>query len=151
MAGCASGFGFGLAARVWPRAMSARSVAIVGGTGTGDFALGELLDEQTVDTPFGKPSAPLRQCLVGAQRVWFLPRHGDGRHIAPHLVNYAANLSALHQVGVTDVVALNAVGIIGRRVPVGGIMLPDQIIDYTWGRLHTVRDGACGRGRKIGA
>ncbi|MEL7310656.1 MAG: S-methyl-5'-thioinosine phosphorylase [Pseudomonadota bacterium] len=120
--------------------MSAR-FAVIGGTGTGVNTQGELVDEQVVDTPFGAPSAPLRQFLIDGRPVWFLPRHGDGHQIAPHLVNYAANLTALHDVGVTHVIALNAVGIIGRRAPVGGLLIPNQIIDYTWGRRHTVRDG----------
>lgn len=121
-----------------------RVFAIIGGTGSGDRDGAELIDTVEAETAFGRPSAPLRRFRIGGQGVWFLPRHGDGHVLAPHRVNYAANLSALVEVGVTDVVALNAVGIVGRRARPGQLTLPDQIIDYTWGRQHTVRDGELG-------
>ena len=117
--------------------------AVIGGTGTGsrDEA---LVSEVSPETPFGAPSAPLRAVRFADRDVWFLPRHGADHSIAPHRVNYRANLTALAEVGVTEVVALNAVGIIGKRVRPGGLVLPDQLIDYTWGRAHSVRDGECG-------
>ncbi|MEM6817912.1 MAG: S-methyl-5'-thioinosine phosphorylase [Pseudomonadota bacterium] len=118
--------------------------AVIGGTGTGDRDTTAVLESVSVDTAFGEPSAPLKRVRIGASDAWFLPRHGEGHQIAPHRVNYAANLSALATVGVTHVIALNAVGIIGQRVPPGGLLLPDQIIDYTWGRVHSVRDGVSG-------
>ncbi|MEL6300245.1 MAG: S-methyl-5'-thioinosine phosphorylase [Pseudomonadota bacterium] len=118
--------------------------AVIGGTGTGDRDASTIIETRSVETAFGEPSAPLSRLRIGESKVWFLPRHGEGHQIAPHRVNYAANLSALAHVGATHVIALNAVGIIGQRVAPGGLLLPDQIIDYTWGRVHSVRDGMSG-------
>jgi purine nucleoside phosphorylase len=69
--------------------------------------------------------------------VWFVPRHGKQHSIAPHLINYRANVWALHSLGVSKIVAVNAVGGINKNLHAGALVLPDQIIDYTWGREHT--------------
>ncbi len=70
-------------------------------------------------------------------RVFFLPRHGERHQIPPHAVNYRANIDAFRQLQVEGIIAVNAVGGISRPYPPGTLCLPDQLIDYTWGRAHT--------------
>jgi purine nucleoside phosphorylase len=73
--------------------------------------------------------------------VLFLPRHGDDLAIPPHAINYRANLKALCQLGVDAVVALNTVGVIAPNLHPGQVVVPDQLIDYTSGRAHSIHDG----------
>lgn len=124
-------------------------LGIIGGTGVEHWADAELLDSSEVTTDFGAPSAPLVRYGVGSTEVIFLSRHGKGHDIAPHLVNYRANIRALHDAGVDTVIALNAVGIIGDLCELGGLGLPDQLIDYTYGRQGTFFDGQNGPLRHI--
>ena len=105
---------------------------------------GETLHE--VLTPFGVPTAPVRSAAYGKHEVLMLARHGDDIGIAPHRINYRANLAALHQLGANTVIALNTVGVIPARLYPGNLAVPDQLVDYTWGRLHTIYDGEGGRG-----
>lgn len=98
----------------------------------------------TVDTRFGEPSAPIHEVLFHGCTVLSLARHGDAHTIPPHAINYRANLSALQQSGADRVVALNTVGVISKLRQPGEIAIPGQIIDYTWGRAHTIFDGADG-------
>jgi purine nucleoside phosphorylase len=72
----------------------------------------------------------------------FLPRHGSGHTLAPHEVNYRANVWALKDIGASEVIAVNSVGAIDTSLPPGGIAVPDQLIDYTWGRSHSFFEGA---------
>ncbi|MEM7763248.1 MAG: S-methyl-5'-thioinosine phosphorylase [Pseudomonadota bacterium] len=117
------------------------TLGIIGGTGVEEWAGAKIVREQADPTAYGTPSVPLQCFEWCGQQVWFLSRHGDGHVVAPHLVNYRANIQSLRDVGVTTVIALNAVGVIGERCPVGGIALPAQLIDYTWGRASTFFDG----------
>lgn len=112
-------------------------LAIIGGSGLD--SLEELKDSQThcIKTEFGAHSKPLQTGILKGQAVAFLPRHGDGHKLAPHKINYRANLAALYALGVRQIVAINAVGAIRSSMPPGSMVLPDQIIDYTWGREHT--------------
>ena len=97
-----------------------------------------------VETRFGRPSAPIREVAVGERRVLSIARHGEPHSIPPHAINYRANLLALGEAGATAIVALNTVGVIsGVRDP-GQIAIPDQVLDYTWGRQHTIYDGVDG-------
>ncbi len=73
--------------------------------------------------------------------VCFLPRHGEGHTVPPHRINYRANMFALRELGVTAVLAVNAVGGIHRQMGPGVIAVPEQIMDYTHGRAHTYFDG----------
>ncbi|MEL7296509.1 MAG: S-methyl-5'-thioinosine phosphorylase [Pseudomonadota bacterium] len=116
-------------------------IGIIGGTGVEQWEGAKLVREYDDPTAYGAPSAALQCFEWSGQQIWFLSRHGDGHVVAPHLVNYRANIQALRDAGVTTVIALNAVGVIGRRCPVGGIALPAQLIDYTWGRASTFFDG----------
>jgi len=116
-----------------------RHFAIIAGSGFQAF--GEDADERTIRTDYGKPSSPVRELNYGDRMVYLLARHGDGLVIPPHRINYRANLAALKSLGVESIIALNTVGVItGGRHP-GEIALPEQIIDYTFGRDHSIYDG----------
>jgi 5'-methylthioinosine phosphorylase len=112
-------------------------IAIVGGTGLTELEGLQLTESQEIDTPYGAPSAALEFGRYGHQPVVFLARHGKGHTVPPHQVNYRANIHALKSVGVTDVIAINAVGGINPAMGAESLVLPDQIIDYTWGREFT--------------
>ncbi len=114
-------------------------IGIIGGSGFYEF----LADPTTVelDTPFGPPSAPLSLGEVSGRRVAFVPRHGRNHEFPPHRVNYRANLWALRSVGVRQVLAPAAVGSLRPELGPGTFVVPDQVIDRTWGRQHTVYDG----------
>jgi len=85
-------------------------LAIIGGTGLARFDGLENVRTEFIATPYGEPSALLRHARVGDKEVVFLPRHGDPHRIPPHRVNYRANIWALHNTGVSGVIAVNAVG-----------------------------------------
>ena len=108
-----------------------RQLGVIGGTGIHELAGLAGTASHSPDTPFGAPSAPLQEGLFGDCRVFFLQRHGSPAVVPPHLVNYRANLWALKSLGVTDVVAINAVGGIASSMQPGVLVIPDQVIDYT--------------------
>lgn len=114
------------------------ALAVIGGTGV--YKLADLQDVQAhdVDTRFGAPSGPVRVGLLGGQRVAFLARHGEGHSVPPHKINYRANLQALKDLGATRVLALNTVGGITDACGPRVLACPDQLIDYTWGRVSTI-------------
>jgi 5'-methylthioadenosine phosphorylase len=111
-------------------------IGILGGSGFYSF----LADAEKVrvETPFGEPSAEVAVGEVGGRRVAFLPRHGERHQFAPHRVNYRANLWALRAVGVRQVLAPCAVGSLRPELGPGTFVVPDQVVDRTWGRGHTV-------------
>ncbi len=113
-------------------------IGIIGGSGFYSFLSG--VERVTVDTPFGEPSAPLAIGQVNGRRVAFLPRHGEQHQFPPHLVNYRANLWALRSVGVRQVLAPCAVGGLTADLAPGTFVVPDQVVDRTWGRGHTIWD-----------
>ncbi|RLQ23106.1 S-methyl-5'-thioinosine phosphorylase [Seongchinamella sediminis] len=116
-------------------------LGIIGGTGIDQLEGLEIVDNHAVETPYGDPSRVLQEGRLGSTRLFFLQRHGSPRAIPPHLINYRANLWALRSLGVSDVVAINAVGGISAAMRPGRLVIPDQLIDYTWGREHTVDTG----------
>ncbi len=118
--------------------------AVIGGTGLDRLEGLEIIDRHAVSTPYGDPSRPVEEGRFAGRRVFFLHRHGSPRAIPPHLVNYRANLWALRSLGVDTVVAINAVGGITSAMVTGTLAIPDQVIDYTWGREHTVDTGEDG-------
>ncbi len=123
-------------------AATATSYAVI--IGSGFDALGESRGERRVTTRFGEPSAPLRTAALDGRSLLTIARHGDAHSIAPHAVNYRANLAALQDAGARSIIALNTVGVIsGIRAP-GQVAVPDQLLDYTWGRAHTLYDGSDG-------
>jgi 5'-deoxy-5'-methylthioadenosine phosphorylase len=114
---------------------------IIGGTGMAQLAGLEVEGEESVATPWGAPSAPLLRGRFAGMPVVFLARHGRDHDIAPHAVNYRANVWALRDAGVQRVIAVNAVGGISADCPPGTLVVPDQLIDYSWGRAHSFCDG----------
>ncbi len=114
--------------------------AIIVGSGFDGFV--EDDPGEKVATPYGEPSAALRTMSLGRQDVVVLPRHGDQHTLPPHAINYRANMAALSQLQVTSVIALNTVGVISDLCEPGQLALPDQLLDYTWGRAHTIYDGS---------
>lgn len=112
-------------------------LAVIGGTGL--YALAALEDAQAHQpvTRYGAPSGPVRIGTLAGRRVAFLARHGEGHSLPPHKVNYRANLAALQALGARRVLALNTVGGITERFGPRVLACPDQLIDYTWGRVST--------------
>lgn len=106
-------------------------LGVIGGSGL--YAMTGLEQTETIDveTPFGKPSAPVVIGTLSGQRVAFLARHGIGHHISPTEVNYRANIHALKQLGVTQVVSISACGSLREDYAPGHIVIPDQIFDFT--------------------
>jgi 5'-methylthioadenosine phosphorylase len=113
-------------------------IGILGGSGLYDLIDGETL---AVDTPFGEPSEPLTVGEVAGRRVAFLPRHGRDHRFPPHRINYRANLWALRAAGVRQVLAPCAVGSLKVDNGPGTVVVPDQVVDRTWGRPNTFYDG----------
>ncbi|KLJ02900.1 S-methyl-5'-thioinosine phosphorylase [Luteimonas sp. FCS-9] len=112
-------------------------LAVIGGTGL--YALAELQDVETHQpvTRYGGLSGPVRVGTLDGRRVAFLARHGEGHSVPPHRVNYRANLAALQALGAARVLALNTVGGITEHFGPRVLACPDQLIDYTWGRVST--------------
>lgn len=117
-------------------------LAIIGGSGLSKIASLEVTRRKVVRTPYGEPSGALTFGRVRGKDLVFLARHGYGHTIAPHEVNYRANLWALRQEDVSGVVSVASVGGIRQDAAPGALLLPDQIIDYTWGRRSTFFEGA---------
>ncbi|MBA1333544.1 5'-methylthioadenosine phosphorylase, partial [Candidatus Endoriftia persephone str. Guaymas] len=113
-------------------------LAIIGGTGLNKMSDFHVIRREVVHTPFGEPSAALTHGVLTDNEVIFLPRHGPAHNIPPHKVNYRANLWALKHIGVDRVIGVAAVGGISAEMSPGRVIIPDQIIDYTYGRDHTL-------------
>jgi len=116
-------------------------LAIVGGSGLS--SLDGLTDVRHVAarTSFGDPSAALTVGRLGARELVFLARHGECHSIPPHRINYRANIWALKQAGVREIVAIATVGGIRRDLGPGVLVVPNQLLDYTWGRPSTFFEG----------
>jgi 5'-methylthioadenosine phosphorylase len=115
-------------------------LAIIGGSGLTKLSTLAVVHREIVRTPYGEPSAPLLFGQIAGQDVVFLARHGHGHTIPPHRVNYRANVSALKERGAHAIVAVASVGGIRGHRP-GDLVLPHQLIDYTYDRQHTYFDG----------
>ncbi|HEY5702054.1 MAG TPA: S-methyl-5'-thioinosine phosphorylase [Gammaproteobacteria bacterium] len=113
------------------------SIAIIGGSGLTALEGLEIQRQQMQKTPYGEPSGPLTFGLLNNREIIFLPRHGNPHIIPPHEINYRANVWALRENGVEDIIAINAVGGITSEMLPGKLVIPDQLIDYTWSRQHT--------------
>ncbi|WP_339668220.1 S-methyl-5'-thioinosine phosphorylase [Dasania marina] len=120
-----------------------RIVAIIGGTGLQEFAgdgvAGDVLGSRA--TPYGETSSEVVHSQLSDLSCVFLARHGNPHTIAPHKVNYRANIWALKQLGVSDIIAVNAVGGINPAMPAASLVLPDQLIDYSHSREQSFFDG----------
>tara|TARA_R110001592_G_scaffold240929_2_gene501211 strand:- start:32898 stop:33647 length:750 start_codon:yes stop_codon:yes gene_type:complete len=122
-----------------------KQLGIIGGTGLSELRGLQITAAHALTTPYGEPSAAVSEGTLGDTRIFFLQRHGDRSSIPPHKVNYRANVWALQSLGVSEIVAINAVGGIAADMQPGTLVLPDQLIDYTWGREHTFDDGSSGQ------
>lgn len=112
-------------------------LAIIGGSGLNHLTILEGAHRRFVRTPYGEPSCPMTLGCICDQPMVFLARHGHGHTIQPDHINYRANIYALHELGVTGIVAVGSVGSIHPMLSPGDLVVPDQLIDYTWGRAST--------------
>ena len=118
---------------------SAPDLAVIGGTGFYTFL--DDPERLQVETPYGKPSAPIAVgTVVGGRRVAFLPRHGEHHEFPAHKVNYRANLWALRSIGVRQILAPCAVGGLKPELGPGSFVVPDQLFDRTTDRIQTFYD-----------
>lgn len=115
-------------------------LGVIGGSGV--YALKELQSSELIeiDTPFGRPSAPIRHGSIGDTDVYFLPRHGIGHTFSPTDVPYRANIYALKQLGVSHLLSFSAVGSLRKELPPRTLVIPDQIVDRTLLRERTFFD-----------
>jgi len=117
--------------------MSAK-IAVIGGTGLysmmDDF---EMTHQEIINTPYGETSGPLVFGQLQGKEVVFLARHGFTHRLPPHRINYLANIWMLKKVEVEKIISVNAVGSINQNCAPESMVIPDQIIDYSWGREHT--------------
>jgi 5'-methylthioadenosine phosphorylase len=145
---------------VLPDDVPAAEIGVIGGSGFYSFL--DKVTEVPVETPYGAPSDSLFIGEIGGRRVAFLPRHGRDHAIPPHRINYRANLWALRAAGVTQVLAPCAVGGLRAELGPGTLVVPDQLVDRTSGRVQTYFDGPpapvvhtsfadpyCGSGRAV--
>lgn len=116
-------------------------LAIIGGTGLTQLSTLEITRREIARTPYGEPSGALTFGTLCGQPVVFLARHGYGHTIPPHQVNYRANIWALKEAKAAAIVSVASVGGIRADLGPGVLAVPDQIIDYTWGRASTFFDG----------
>lgn len=112
-------------------------LAIIGGTGLSQMSGLTITSQQQIETPFGKPSSDYILGNIGTTEVIFLARHGNPHNLPPHKINYRANIWGLKHLGVTEIIAVAAVGGITSMMAPAHIAIPDQIIDYSYGREHT--------------
>ena len=120
--------------------MTINKLAIIGGSGIYDveeFKERKLLD---LDTPWGKPSDKILKTKYNNKEVHFLPRHGRGHIVSPSEINFRANIDALKQLGITDIVSVSAVGSLKEDLPPGKFVIIDQFIDRTFARNKTFFD-----------
>jgi 5'-methylthioadenosine phosphorylase len=114
-------------------------IGVFGGSGFYSF-LDDAV-EVALETPYGTPAAPVTIGDVGGRRVAFLPRHGLRHELLPHRINYRANLWAMRELGVTRIVGPCAAGSLQPEVAPGDFVVPDQLVDRTWGRADTFYEG----------
>lgn len=113
------------------------TLAIIGGTGLDSLGILDVHKREVVETPFGPPSGAITRGTLFNREVLFLPRHGYNHSYPPHKINYRANLWALRELGAENILAIAAVGGIRSDMAPSMLVIPDQIIDYTYGRVGT--------------
>ena len=120
--------------------MANNKLAIIGGTGLYDVE--EFTNRKLIklDTPWGQPSDDILQTNYNGKKIYFLPRHGRGHFISPSKINFRANIDALKQLGITDIVSVSAVGSLKKDLPPGKFVIIDQFIDRTFARNKTFFD-----------
>jgi 5'-methylthioadenosine phosphorylase len=112
-------------------------LAVIGGSGLDSFPLLTNIRKLEINTPFGKPSAPIILGTLGGKNVAFLARHGIGHTISPSEVNYQANIYALKSLGVDQIVSISACGSLREDFAPGHIIIPSQLFDFTHKRKRT--------------
>ncbi len=112
-------------------------LAIIGGTGLTQLNELNIIKRHKINTPYGSPSADFIVGELNQIEIIFLARHGNPHKVPPHKINYRANLWGLKQLGVDQIIAVAAVGGISPSMVPAHIAIPEQIIDYSYGRLHT--------------
>ncbi len=117
------------------------TLAIIGGTGLSQIEELKVLERRSLQTPFGHPSSEFLVADLDGKKLIFLARHGNPHRIPPHKINYRANIWGLKQLGVSEIIGVAAVGGISSAMAPGHIAIPDQIIDYSYGREHTFFSG----------
>jgi len=115
-------------------------LAIIGGTGLTSISDLHITNNQAVETPYGSTSAAFSHGELAGKEIVFLARHGNNHTIPPHKINYRANIWALQNIGITHVIAVAAVGGIHLNIPPKKIVIPNQVIDYTYSRKQTFFD-----------
>lgn len=116
-------------------------LAIIGGSGLTQLSTLDVSRREIVRTPYGEASGPLTLGRLDECEVIFLARHGYGHTIPPHEVNYRANIWALREAGADRILSVASVGGIRPDLGPGALLVPHQIIDYTWGRKATFHEG----------
>ena len=120
--------------------MTKNKLAIIGGSGLYDVEEFEIREFLEIPTSWGKPSDKILKTEYNNKEVYFLPRHGKGHYISPSNINFRANIDALKQLGVTDIVSISAVGSLKEELPPGKFVIVDQFIDRTFARNKTFFD-----------
>lgn len=115
-------------------------IAVIGGSGLTRLPELNITRRRIVRTPYGLPSSPVIEGKLGSREIVFLARHGINRSLAPHEINYRANIWALSSLDVSGIISISAVSCL-NGLPVGALVLPDDLIDYTYGRDHTFFEG----------
>ena len=116
-------------------------IAIIGGSGLTRLPEMNITHRRIVRTPYGLPSSPLMMGKLGSHEIMFIARHGLNHTLSPHEINYRANIWALKEARVSGIVSVASVGGIRADLAPGTLIVPDQIIDYTWGRKSTFFEG----------
>tara|TARA_Y100001935_G_scaffold226048_1_gene203497 strand:- start:2047 stop:2919 length:873 start_codon:yes stop_codon:yes gene_type:complete len=120
--------------------MTKNKLAIIGGSGLYDVESFDKREFLEISTSWGKPSDKILKTSYNNKEVYFLPRHGKGHFISPSRINFRANIDALKQLGVTDIVSVSAVGSLKEDLPPGKFVIVDQFIDRTFARNKTFFD-----------
>jgi 5'-methylthioadenosine phosphorylase len=120
--------------------MANNKLAIIGGSGLYDVEEFKNRELVSLNTPWGKPSDDILKTLYNGKEVYFLPRHGRGHFISPSKINFRANIDALKQLGVTDIISVSAVGSLKKELDPGKFVIVDQFIDRTFARNKTFFD-----------
>tara|TARA_Y100000389_G_C17456754_1_gene518660 strand:+ start:2285 stop:3151 length:867 start_codon:yes stop_codon:yes gene_type:complete len=117
-----------------------KTLGIIGGSGLYDLKNSKIIQSHKIDTPWGKPSDDIVECSLHDLNIFFLPRHDKNHSIAPSQINYRANIDALKQCGVTDILSISAVGSLNDNLKPGTFVIIDQYIDHTKVRKSTFFD-----------
>ena len=120
--------------------MANNKLAIIGGSGLYDVEEFKNREFIKLNTPWGNPSDEILKTSFNNKEIFFLPRHGRGHVISPSKINFRANIDALKQLGVSDIVSVSAVGSLKEELPPGKFVIIDQFIDRTFAREKTFFD-----------